>query len=52
MRSLKPLDIESIRASLSKTHKVAILDESTQSGGVGATISAAIAEQACPYPDP
>ena len=28
------------------------LDESTQSGGVGATISAAIAEQACPYPDP
>ena len=26
MRSLKPLDIETIRASLSKTHKVAILD--------------------------
>jgi pyruvate/2-oxoglutarate/acetoin dehydrogenase E1 component len=45
MRSLKPLDIETIRASLAKTHKVAILDESTQSGGVGATISAAISEQ-------
>jgi len=45
MRSLKPLDMETIRASLSKTHKVAILDESTQSGGVGATISAAISEQ-------
>ena len=26
MRSLKPLDIETIRASLSKTHKAAILD--------------------------
>jgi TPP-dependent pyruvate/acetoin dehydrogenase alpha subunit/pyruvate/2-oxoglutarate/acetoin dehydrogenase E1 component len=46
MRSLKPLDMETIRESLSRTHKVAILDESTQSGGVGATISAAISEQA------
>jgi len=45
LRSLKPLDMESIRASLAKTHKVAILDESTASGGVGATISAAISEQ-------
>jgi len=48
MRSLKPLDIESIRESLKRTHKVAILDESTLSGGVGATISALIAEQ-CYY---
>jgi len=45
LRSLKPLDIPTIRASLAKTHKIAILDESTQSGGVGATVSAAIAEQ-------
>jgi len=45
MRSLKPLDIPSIRASLAKTHKLAILDESTMSGGVGATISAMISEQ-------
>jgi len=45
LRSLKPLDIDTIRASLAKTHKVAILDESTFSGGVGATISAAISEQ-------
>ena len=29
MRSLKPLDIPGIRASLSKTHKLAILDEAT-----------------------
>merc|ERR1719502_727669 len=45
MRSLKPLDIASIRESLSRTHKLTILDESTASGGVGATISAAISEQ-------
>merc|ERR1719456_199850 len=45
MRSLKPLDIPTIRESLERTHKVAILDESTHSGGVGATISAMISEQ-------
>jgi len=45
LRSLKPLDMPTIRASLEKTHKVAILDESTHSGGVGATISAMISEQ-------
>jgi len=45
MRSLKPLDMETIRASVAKTHKVAILDESTFSGGVGATISASISEK-------
>merc|ERR1719161_1876214 len=45
MRSLKPLDVDSIRESLARTHKVAILDESTNSGGVGATISATISER-------
>ena len=35
MRSLKPLDIASIRESLARTHKLTILDESTHSGGVG-----------------
>jgi len=44
MRSLKPLDIPSIRESLERTHKVIILDESTASGGVGCTISAKISE--------
>ena len=48
LRSLKPLDMDTIRASLQRTHKVAILDESTLSGGVGATISAIIGEQ-CYY---
>lgn len=46
LRSLKPLDMTTIKASLQRTHRVAILDESTLSGGVGATISALISEQA------
>ncbi|EKX42366.1 hypothetical protein GUITHDRAFT_164161 [Guillardia theta CCMP2712] len=45
LRSLKPLDRETILASLKRTHKLAILDESTQSGGVGATISAIVSEE-------
>lgn len=45
LRSLKPLDMETIASSLAKTHKLAILDESTKSGGVGATISARVSEE-------
>lgn len=48
LRSLKPLDIETIRTSLKRTHRLAILDESTLSGGVGATISAMVSEN-CYY---
>jgi 2-oxoisovalerate dehydrogenase E1 component len=44
LRSLKPFDMETISSSLAKTHKAVILDESTLSGGVGATISALIHE--------
>ena len=33
-----------VRASLARTHKVCILDESTLTGGVGASISALISE--------
>jgi len=45
LRSLKPLDMETIRESLSRTNKLCILDESTKSGGVGATISAVVSEE-------
>jgi TPP-dependent pyruvate/acetoin dehydrogenase alpha subunit/pyruvate/2-oxoglutarate/acetoin dehydrogenase E1 component len=45
LRSLKPLDLDTIRTSLERTHKCAILDESTNSGGVGATISSTVHEQ-------
>jgi 2-oxoisovalerate dehydrogenase E1 component len=44
LRSLKPLDMETIKESLQRTHKLCILDESTKSGGVGATISAIVSE--------
>lgn len=46
LNCLKPLDMTTIKESLARTHKVAILDESTLSGGVGCTISALISEQA------
>lgn len=45
LRSLKPLDMETIATSLARTHKMCILDESTKSGGVGATISALVSEE-------
>lgn len=45
LRSLKPLDMETITKSLARTNKLVILDESTKSGGVGATISAQISEE-------
>ncbi len=48
LRTLKPFDMATVRASLARTHKAAILDESTLSGGVGATISALIHEN-CYY---
>mmetsp|Transcript_18197 Transcript_18197/g.28117 ORF Transcript_18197/g.28117 Transcript_18197/m.28117 type:complete len:817 (-) Transcript_18197:98-2548(-) len=45
LRTLKPLDMETITASLARTNKLCILDESTKSGGVGATISAQVSEE-------
>lgn len=45
LRSLKPLDMDTIRESLERTNKMCILDESTKSGGVGATISAQVSEE-------
>jgi len=45
LRSLKPLDMDTIRKSLERTNKLVILDESTKSGGVGATISAQVSEE-------
>lgn len=45
LRALKPLDMETIGKSLARTNKICILDESTKSGGVGATISAQISEE-------
>lgn len=45
LRTLKPLDMDTIRKSLERTNKLIILDESTKSGGVGATISSSVSEE-------
>ncbi|MBD2465327.1 alpha-ketoacid dehydrogenase subunit beta [Oscillatoria sp. FACHB-1407] len=40
--SLKPLDFETIGASIRKTHKVIIVEECMKSGGIGAELTASI----------
>ena len=41
---LKPVDWRTIQTSLQRTHKLVILDESTRTGGVGASVSAIVSE--------
>ncbi|HMM45538.1 MAG TPA: alpha-ketoacid dehydrogenase subunit beta [Candidatus Macondimonas sp.] len=45
LRSLRPLDDATILASVSKTHRVVIVDEGWRSGGISAEIMARIVEQ-------
>ena len=45
LRTLVPLDMAAIAASVSKTHRVVIAHEAVQSGGVGAEISARIGSE-------
>ncbi|MEN9203019.1 MAG: alpha-ketoacid dehydrogenase subunit beta [Thermostichus sp. DG_1_6_bins_120] len=42
--SLKPLDMETIAASVRKTHRVIIVEEDMKSGGIGAELTARISE--------
>ena len=46
LRSLRPLDDESIMASVARTHRVLIVDEGWRSGSISAEIMARINEQA------
>jgi pyruvate dehydrogenase E1 component beta subunit len=46
LRSLRPLDDETIMASVARTHRVLIVDEGWRSGGISAEITARIMEQA------
>ncbi|MDG6995351.1 MAG: alpha-ketoacid dehydrogenase subunit beta [Nitrososphaerota archaeon] len=49
LRTLVPLDIEAVLASVQKTGRVIILHEAPKTGGFGAEISALIAEKAIEY---
>ena len=46
LRSLRPLDDETIMASLKKTHRIVIVDDGWKSGSISAEIMARINEQA------
>ncbi len=43
--SLKPFDMDTIRASIRKTHKVLIVEECMKTGGIGAELIALITEE-------
>ncbi|GIV10524.1 MAG: 2-oxoisovalerate dehydrogenase subunit beta [Fimbriimonadales bacterium] len=51
LRTIKPLDMETILESLQKTSKLLVVYEAPKTGGVGAEISARIAEQAFEWLD-
>ncbi len=51
LRTLKPLDTETLLASVRKTGKVLIVHEDNLTGGVGAEVAAIIAQEAFDYLD-
>lgn len=51
LRTLNPLDTETIVASVRKTHRVVIVHEAVTTGGFGAELAARVMEQALPYLD-
>jgi pyruvate dehydrogenase E1 component beta subunit len=51
LRSLRPLDIETILASVQKTNRVVAVEEGWSYAGIGSEIAAQIMEQAFDYLD-
>ena len=51
LRTISPYDEETILESVKKTHRLVIVHEATKQGGVGAEISAMVAEKAIDYLD-
>ncbi len=51
LRTLSPVDWEAIRASVTKTNKVLVAYEDSQSWGYGAEIAARIADECFPWLD-
>lgn len=50
-RTIKPLDLETICASVKKTHRVVVAHEACKTGGIGAELAALIMENAFDYLD-
>jgi pyruvate dehydrogenase E1 component beta subunit len=46
LRTLRPLDSSTILESVGRTHRAVVIDEAWRTGGIGAEISARIAEEA------
>lgn len=51
LRTLIPLDMDTVKESVKKTGKVLIVHEDTLTGGIGAEISARISEECFEYLD-
>ncbi|WVY93225.1 hypothetical protein V8G54_032313 [Vigna mungo] len=51
IRSLKPFDLHTIGNSVKKTHRVLIVEECMRTGGIGASLTAAITENFNDYLD-
>ncbi|MEN6303861.1 MAG: alpha-ketoacid dehydrogenase subunit beta [Armatimonadia bacterium] len=49
LRTLAPLDVETIRASVEKTGRLVVVEEGTLTGGVGAEIVARVTEECFDY---
>jgi pyruvate dehydrogenase E1 component beta subunit len=46
LRTLRPLDIDGLLASVRKTHRAVVVDEGWRTGGLAGEVSARIAEEA------
>ncbi len=51
LRTVRPIDTETVLASVEKTAKVLIVHEDTQAGGIGAEVAGIIGEEAFEYLD-
>src|SRR5437868_8313396 len=51
LRTLRPMDTETVVASVMKTNRCVVVEEGWQQSGVGAEVAARIMEQACDYLD-
>jgi pyruvate dehydrogenase E1 component beta subunit len=46
LRTLRPLDLPTVLASVARTHRAVVVDEAWRTGGIGAEVAASISELA------